>query len=565
MAQTLDFYIDVDSGILLPQGAVGAGSIPDFTRNDVYTFRARLRQKDFLGNLRDYDTTGVAVKFAIGDIDDGPSSGQFKLIFNGVTSNAITYSEDEITTALNIYTAISNNVSTVTTYGLEADSYVLTATQSNTALSFSGDSFTLFPSSNVQISTRRNPTTGVNAQQIVKLRKNPAVYSDSFSQSPTAGIVSLTKIQDGGTSPVANETYRLIVGNDAEGGSFVLNYGTNSTTGIPIGATAISFTDALTSVTGIGADNVSVDVGNASGEYIISFVRGLGATNIATALSLDASGVIFANFLQALVTMGTSELDELFADSGEDVITPTLEIEVSESTKKKTVFQGQVNVRRDLIQTGNVVPGAQASYYTKSEVDSIFVEDASTGVAGSVDAANWKLKDSSADSSIDWQNRKLFDGATEYVRWDNGLGFYGATAIAKPTGVNLINSVSSLGLLSYSTPTGNNVVSNLVSAGILSTSATYGVFPASIKTITTTVTLSFGTVGANDTTSVTTTVTGVSANDIVLLGLPSALSAGLAFYAHVSATDIVEVDAVNGTNTSRTQSPQTFRITAIGY
>jgi hypothetical protein len=562
MSQTLDFYIDVDSGIILPQGAVAAGVIPDLTRNDVYNFRARLLQKDAFGNLNDFDTTGIGVKFAIGDIDDGPSSGQFKLIFNGVTSNAITYSEDEITTALNIYTAVSNIVSTVTTYGLEADSYVLTATQSNTALSFSGDSFTLFPSSNVQISTRRNPATGVNAQQIVKLRKNPAVYSDSFITSPTLGNTSLVKTQSGSGSPdYKNTIYLLTIGNDALGGSFSLAFSGNSTTGIPFGALPSEITSLLNAVTAARPYYPSVDSANSTGQYTIRF----GAPGDINDLTLDAGGLQYANFLQATVTMGTSELDELFADSGEDIITPILEIEVTESNKKRTVFQGEVNIRRDLIQVGNVVPGAQASYYTKSEANALFVEDSTSGTAGSIDAASFKLRDSSGNESVDWQNRKLFDGATEYVRWDNGLGFYGATAIAKPTGVNLINSVSSLGLLSYSTPTGNNVVSNLVSAGILSTSATYGVFPASIKTITTTVTLSFGTVNANDTTSVSTTVTGVSANDIVLLGLPTALSAGLAFYAHVSAADIVEVDAVNGTNTSRTQSPQTFRITAIGY
>jgi hypothetical protein len=565
MAQTLDFYIDVDAGSLLPQGAAASGILPELTRNDIYTLRTRLRQKDALGNLRDYDTTGVAVKFAIGNIDDGPSSGQFRLAINGVTSTAITYNSDESATALNIYAAVSNNVSTVTTYGLEEDSYILTATQSNTALSFSGDAFTLFPSSSVQISTRRNPTTGVNAQQIIKLRRSSAVYADSFSQSPTAGIISLTKVQDGSSSPVANETYRLVVGNDAEGGSFVLNYGTNSTTGIPIGTTAVCFTEALTSVTGIGVSNISVESGNSSGEYVISFVRGLGATNLTTTLSLDASGVIFANFLQASVTMGTAELDELFAETGESTITPTLEIEVSETSKKKTVYQGAITVRRDLIQVGDAVPGAQASYYTKSEADAFFVEDASTGAAGSVDATNSKLKDTSATDSVDWQNRKLFDGSTEYLRWDNGLGFFGSSAVAKPSGVNLVNSVSSLGLLSYSTPTGANVVSNLVSAGIFSSSATYGVLPSTTKTLTTTVSIYFGQVNSNTTNSVSVVVTGCGINDIVLVGLPPTINNGLAFSGHVTTANGMELDCINATNGNITPATATYRITVIGY
>jgi hypothetical protein len=61
------------------------------------------------------------------------------------------------------------------------------------------------------------------------------------------------------------------------------------------------------------------------------------------------------------------------------------------------------------------------------------------------------------------------------------------------------------------------------------------------------------------------TVTGCAINDIVLLGVPSAVSEGLVFFGHVVGTDQVHVDAVNGTNGNATQSTQTFRITVIGY
>jgi hypothetical protein len=91
------------------------------------------------------------------------------------------------------------------------------------------------------------------------------------------------------------------------------------------------------------------------------------------------------------------------------------------------------------------------------------------------------------------------------------------------------------------------------------------VLPLSSKTLTTTASLAFGAVAANSSTSITVAVTGVSINDIVLLGMPSAVSEGLSFFGHVVATDQVHVDAVNATNASKTQSSQTFRITVIGY
>jgi hypothetical protein len=542
MAQTLDFYIDVSNGQVVAAGSVQSGVLPTLTRNDSYTFRVRLQERDTNNNLRDINTTGSSVKLGIGEIDDGPTSGAFKLVINGVTSNAITYNADEATVAGYIYTAVSNNVSTVVTYGLEPDSYILTATQPNTAMSFGGSSFTLFPTSSVLISTRRFPAVGVEAQQIVKLRRNPAVYADSFVQSSVSGVVNIVKTQDGSAASALNETYKLTIGRDAEGGGVVLNYGTNSTTAIPIGSSAVSFKEALSAVTGIGANNISVDSGDNLNEYTISFVRALGATNIATALSVDTSGVIFANFLESTVTMATAELDELFAEAGTDTISPTLEIELTSGGTPKTVYQNDIVVRRDLITTGSVVPAAQASYYTKSEADALFVEDD----ALNVDATNRELIDSGVVQSISWESRKLYNASgNEVLRYDQGLGFFGVTATAQPTGPN--------------------VISNAISLGLIASSSTYGVLPGSIKTITTSVTLTFGTVAANDTTSVTTTITGSNINDIVLLGLPNSLCAGLSFYGHVTTADVIEIDAVNGINTSKTQSAQTYRVTVIGY
>ena len=543
MAQTIDFYIDVTSGNLIAAGSSAGGNLPSFTRNDVYKFRVRLQDRDTDGFLRDIDTAGTSVKIGVGQIDDGPTEGAFRLVLNSVTSSAITYNATAVCLASSIFTAVSNNVSTVNQFGTEADAFILTATGTNTAMSFGGDSFTLFPLSSVLVSTRRNQAAGVQSQQIIKLRRNPAVYADAFTASSTAGVVALTKVQDGASDK--NETYKLNVGRDAVGGGFVLAYGTNSTTAIAVGVNAVSFTEALSSVTGIGANNISVESGNNLQEYTISFVRGLGNTNITTALTLDASGVVFANFLESTVTFATAELDELFADEGEATITPTLEIEVTQSGQPKTIYQGSVTVRKDLITTGSAIPAAQASYYTKSEADALFVEDATTGAAGSVDAANRKLKDSASTDSVDWQNRKLYDGSVEYVRWDNGLGFFGATAVSQPAG--------------------NNVVSNVISLGLIASSATYGVLPASIQTLATTQSIWFGTVPNNSTVTRQVTMTGAQLNDIVMVGAPADLASGLALYAHVVSANTVEIDVVNGTNGGVSTTTGTFRLLVIGY
>lgn len=595
MSQTIDFYIDVGNGQLIAAGSGSTGSLPTFTRNDVYKFRVRLQDRDSDNFLRDIDTAGTSVRIGVGNVDEGPSEGQFRLVLNGVTSSAITYNVTAVSLASSIFTAVSNNVSTVNPFGSEQDSFILTATQSNTALSFSGDSFTLFPTSNVLISTRRFPRSSVQAQQIVKLRRSPAVYADTFAASSTAGVVSLTKKQDGGTN--ANETYLLTVGKDAEGGGLVLQYGANSTTAIAIGATAASFNEALSSVTGIGANNISVEPGNNGGDYTITFVRGLGNVNITTALTLDASNVVFAKFLESTVTFATAELDEIFADEGTDTITPTLEIEISQSAQPKTIYQGSISVRKDLITTGSAVPATQASYYTKSEADALFVEDASTGAAGSVDAANRKAKDSAGTDSIDWETRVLANGwGAEVINWqnayavnpannqiaiewadDNFLRDYFGVLSMDFGGRQLISSngtskmfewaggIAFFGVTTKSQVTQGSAVSALINYGLLASSTTYGALPLSSKTLTTTASINFGTLNGHATSSGNVTVTGASEGDIVLIGLPSVVSSGPIVQGVVFAANTVCMTAINGSNTSKTIGSGTYRITVIGY
>jgi len=548
MAQSLDIFIDVTNGNLVAAGSARNGILPTLTRNDSYNLRVRLQERDSSGLLRDLDLTGSSVKLGIGGIDDAPTSGAFKLSINGVTSNAITYSTDEATVAGYIYTAVSNNVATVTTYGNEPDAYILTATQPNTAMSFGGSSFTLFPTSSVLVSTRRFPASSIAAQQVVRLARNPAVYSDAFIASPTSGIVSLTKVQDG--SSTKNQTWNLAIGSDAEGGSVVLNYGTNSTTAIPVGASAASFAEALTSITAISSGNVSVDTGNNAGNYSISFVRDLGLTNAPTlALTLDASGVIFGSFLQTTVTMATAELDELFAEAGEDTISPKLEVELTQNGTPKTVLQTDVTIRRDLITSGSAIPAAQASYLTAAESYAAFVRNSTTGVNSTARG----LADSSAVTSVNFGARTLNNNSgTQVISYGAGLafantpmGFYGATVTAQPANIN--------------------VVSGLINLGLFANGATYGVLPQSPRTVTTLTSVTFGTVGANDQHYRDVTINDAAVNDIVLIGLPAAVSAGAVIQGVVYKANTVCLSCVNADSVSRDVNTATYRITVIGY
>jgi len=457
MASTLDLYIDTSTGQLVDAGSVVGGALPTLTRNDTYTLRLRLLEKNTSGTLDDIDLSSSSLKAAIGNIEEVPSGGSFKLNINGITSSAIPFNA----TAVCVYNAISNNVSTVALYGSDTfGSYLLTATQPNTAMSFGSDSFTLFPTSSVLVGTRRNPATSIEAQQVVKLVRNPIVYADTFTTAPTTGEIALTKLQDGSGS--LNETYELTVGPRVLGGSYALAFGTNATTGIGLFATAASVQAAISSGINTITANCSV-IDNGKLGYIISFTGRLGLTNITTALTLDSTGVNFIPFQQTTLTINTAEVEDAFADAGTDTITPTLEIEITQSGTPKTVYQGSVTIRKDLITAGSTVPGARDSYYTKAEADSLFINTS----CGGINTGGRALLDSTAITSIHYGNRTLNDYlGNNALTWVDGiqfngtkLGFYNTAVTIQPASTNVVSALVNLGLVAASVTLGN-VVSN---------------------------------------------------------------------------------------------------------
>jgi len=543
MASTLDLYIDTSSGELIDGGSVIGGALPTLTRNDSYTLRLRLMERQTNGIFTDVDLSSSSLKAGIGTIENEPSAGSFKLAVNGITSAAIPFNA----TAISVYNAISNNVSTVALYGSQSyGSYLLTATQPNTAMSFSSDAFTLFPASSVLIGTRRNPATSVEAQQVVQLVRNPIVYADTFTTSPTTGEIALPLLNNGSTA--LNETYELTVGPRVLGGSFALVFGSNATTAIPLFSTAASVQAAISA--GISAVTRSVSVqDNGKSGYFISFVGALGLTNITTALTLDPTSVQFIPFKQTTLTINTAEVQDAFADAGTDTITPTIEIELTQAGTPKTVYQGNITIRKDLITAGSTVPGARDSYYTKSETNSLFVEDSSTNV----DATSRILSSAGGIYSLDYGSRTLYDSSfqvaldysTALAFQSTCMGFYGAAAVARPTNIN--------------------VVSGLINIGLIASGTTYGVLPQSPRTVTTLTSVTFGTLAANDQHYRDVVVTGALVNDIVLVGLPTAISAGAIIQGVVYQTNTVCLSCVNADSVSRDVNTATYRITVIGY
>jgi hypothetical protein len=540
MASNIDILLDKSGGLLLG-GSAPAGVLPAFTRNDVYPFRLRVLERNTDGSYTDASLSSPSFSLGIGNIGAVATDGQFKLTTTTGTSTAISFNA---TTAqvLSAVSAIAGNVG-VATYGNTGSAWIITAATANTALSFGALPFTLFPTAAVQINTRRVPTASVYAQQIVSLSRSPAVFSSTFTSVSGSGI-TLTKTQDG--SSTTNETYALSIGNDVYGGSYSLAYGGYSV-GIPYNQNATNVTTMLSAVTGIGAGNISV-VSDSKRGLIISFVNALGLQNVTTALELDSSGIQTYNWYSSSVTMSTSELEELFNEAGTDTITPTLEIEMTESGQTKTLLQYPASISKDLILTGALVPADLALYYTAAQVNAGFIADSATNV----NAVNRSLKSSSGVTAVNYGARTLVNSSgSNVVSFSTGLalsgvmGFYGNTPTAQPSNIN--------------------AVSGMIAIGLLASGTTYGVLPQSPYTVTTLTSVSFGTVNANDQHYRDVTLTGADVNNVVLLGLPSAVSAGAVIQGVVYKTNTVCLSCTNSDNAAINVNTATYRITVIGY
>lgn len=348
MANTLDLLINADGSGLIRGGSFD-GEFPELYRNDITKVRLRLME-DINGTFVAKSLTSPTFKLGLGDLDEEPTSGEFKLSTTTGTSAAIAYNATT-TQVLNAVSAIAGNVS-VATFGIDGSAWLITAATNNSALSFSGISFTLFPNSSVFITTRRTPAVDIKAEQIIQLRQDPLVEVTSFATVSTANSVTLSKIQDG--SSTQNETYRLKLDDTVQGGSFALIYGTNTTSAIQVfdGGTSVDsgvIAGRISAISGIGAGNIGVESNSTNSEYIISFVGSLGLLNISTALVLDKGGVIHKGIYEGTLTMGSAGIEAKFAETQASAVDLTLEVQLTEDSNQRTILQRQVSVARDLL------------------------------------------------------------------------------------------------------------------------------------------------------------------------------------------------------------------------
>jgi hypothetical protein len=265
--------------------------------------------------------------------------------------------------------------------------------------------------------------------------------------------------------------------------------------------------------------------------------------------------------------MATAELEELFSEAGADTITPKLEIELTQNGTPKTVLQTDITIRRDLLTTGSAIPAAQASYLTAAESYAAFVEDSTSNV----DATNRKLYNSTGSVFLDWQGNTIGTGTTildlsgTAVTITDGYNIGVGTTTGTKIGVSTSSKIAFYGSTAITQPANINAVSALINVGLLATGVSYGVLPQSSYSVTTLASVTFGTLAGNDQHYRDVVVTGASVNDIVLIGLPSAISAGAIIQGVAYKANTVCLSCTNADSVPRDVNTATYRITVIGY
>lgn len=566
--------IDVDNKKLYPGRTGGAYELPDFSSSDTVNLRLSfLRQTNGILNYIDYSSSSI--KVAIGATAITPTEGEFRLTWNGVTSSAISYNA----TTAQVQTGLASVVSTtVTALSGISSGWLITMTTpgvfTGTTAGLGGDAHTLYPSSSVLINTDRNATSGVNMRQSVRLVQQPAAYNDSWNNSQTTGGATLTQVQQGTATQSA--IYSLDISKDVYSGQYALIFG-NQAVGLPFDSTADAIQAELSKLTGIGNffDNNSttranVEVDGANGKFGITFIGNLSNTNITSAFSVNDSALARPPFKTGVLTLNTSALQNLLINNPNTDL--FFEIEVVDNGAKNIVYRSEVDIDgSQVINTGAAIPSQQASYYTSSEADALFVEDSTSNI----DATNRRLKNSGGTTIVDY-GASLF-GASGMVNLSASVITIGAYPVYIGTSITATGAVSfgggmavsgSLGFYGTSPiakPSGVNVISNVVSLGLIASSSTYGILPASIYTVTTLASISFGSINANDQHYRDVVVTGANNNNIVLIGLPNVISGGAIIQGVAYKANTVCLSCSNSDNVSINVPSADYRISVIGY
>jgi hypothetical protein len=174
--------------------------------------------------FKDANTTGYAIKVAVGNLDAAPTSGTYTITRNSNASAAINYNDSAATvqTRLNAITGFPGTGCTVTKFGDNSYEIRFNANGAQAFPLVAGTNL-LEPESNIVLTTLQPGDASTPTIVWLRLLQAPIALQDTFTAYPT-GTASVQTIVEG--SATSKELIRISIDEPPYDGSLTIAFGT---------------------------------------------------------------------------------------------------------------------------------------------------------------------------------------------------------------------------------------------------------------------------------------------------------------------------------------------------
>lgn len=322
-------------------------------------------------SFADWMDATTSVSLAVGPLETEPTSGTFKIEFDGDTTGPLSASS----TAAQVETAL-NDLASITSAGGVAVSKVgefyRVEFDAPPAAELTFDSAALVPRSSVVSST---PTVGGPAR-LFRIRQVPVALATTWTAVPSASASVDTVSAWNGT----NSTVRVTIA-DARGGSFNLAFKSDAGTTYP-------FNLIPADVSGSALAGLLNPEGSTLGGTISVRQIGVGIFDISTPVepfgvgqegwTVNGSGLDSFVGLVGDLDFNTVEAETLL--DGADSVEVTIEVEAVGGSRYFTAYQGTATLTSDLVDNGPLGPVILDTPLGTAEAAAIYLTQAAAAL-----------------------------------------------------------------------------------------------------------------------------------------------------------------------------------------
>lgn len=464
--------IDTDRRALVPFAFGLTGTVsPDFRQGDVEPLELLLvRGSGTGGGLEavDFPAAGWIAKVALGQLEEKPITGQFRLEFDGDETGYIgagATTAQDISAALNSLASITaaGGVQVAVVAGVDGEpgaSFLIQFLDPGARPMITADSDNIFPrSATVAVEAVAGNATRP-AQQLLRFTRAPAALATTFSALPAASA-SLSSIYAwDGDRAITRLKFSNVLG-----GSFLLNWHKHGsgdyTASVPYNVTAAGLEEIISTFDNL-AGLVSVSaVGFRTFDITVEHQPQATGTN---GFFVDATPAVKVPGYSGDISLATVEVEELLA--GERLAAATLEVVLEDAGSELTVLQVPATVRNDLFEQTPATPlefdialgktEAAALYLSKagnlSGLASTSTARANLGIISATTSAEGLVELATTGESVSMTDsvRSVTPEGLLWNRISPGLGLLpGTTSNGLTAGVGAASNASMFGMTCF--------------------------------------------------------------------------------------------------------------------